>query len=71
MLDEAMRPDGQMFASASDDQIVQVWEAGTGKLLLRYDGHASYVHAVAWSPDGQKLASASDDKTVQVWVAPH
>ncbi len=34
---------------------------------LTYRGHASDVHAVAWSPNGTRIASGSADSTVQVW----
>lgn len=50
-------------------EIVQVWEAATGKLLLTYSGHTGRVNALSWSPDSQEIASASADKTVQVWNA--
>ena len=47
---------------------MQVWEASSGKLLQRYEGHSDSVNAIAWSPDGKWLASASNE-TVQVWEA--
>ena len=34
-----------------------------------YQGHTSWVSAVAWAPNGQHIASGSWDKTVQVWDA--
>ncbi len=65
----AWSPDSQQVASASDDGIVQVWEARTGKLTVTYRGHHGAVTAVSWSPDGRVIASAGTDDTVQLWEA--
>ena len=65
----AWSPDGKSIASASDDQLIQVFDAGTGAVKRTYSGHTGTVTSVAWSPDGARLASASEDHTVQVWDA--
>jgi WD40 repeat protein/serine/threonine protein kinase len=69
--------DGTRIASAAGasdpkldvDHTVQVWEAGTGKLLLTYRGHTQAITGLAWSPDSKLMASASSDGTAQVWDA--
>ncbi len=65
----AWSPDGKRVASASDDNSVQVWNAGDGSHAFTYTGHSATVDCVAWSPDGSRIASSGDDKTVQVWNA--
>jgi hypothetical protein len=69
VLGVAFGPDGSRLVSASDDETVRVWDAGTGELLLTLAGHTESVLGVAFSSDGSRLASASDDETVRVWDA--
>jgi WD40 repeat protein/nucleoside phosphorylase len=40
-----------------------------GRLIRKFDVHASYVICVDWEPDGTRIASAAGDGTVRVWVA--
>ena len=65
----AFSPDGKTLVSASGDEIVKLWDAGSGVLLQTLEGHSDSVYAVAFSPDGKTLASASGDKTVKLWDA--
>ena len=74
-------PTALLFASASDDHLVLVWEfKGRGKktlgdieyaedwravLLLR--GHGADVREVTWSADGTMLASGSVDNKILIW----
>jgi RNA polymerase sigma factor (sigma-70 family) len=56
-------PDGKRLASAGQDNTLRVWDAATGKELLRmrpFEGEAArhvWVLAVARSPDGRFLVS--------------
>jgi WD40 repeat protein len=65
----AFSPDGKTLASASYDNKVKLWDAGTGAMLQTLEGHSDRVTAVAFSPDGKALASASGDNTVKLWDA--
>jgi WD40 repeat protein len=56
-----------LIASAGDDQLVNVWDARTGRLLRRLAAHGSRVCAVALSPDGRVLASGDANGDVKLW----
>ena len=59
-------PDGRQIASASQDNLVRVWDTLSGKQIFEFQ-HDSDAVDVAYSPDGKVLASASKDATVRFW----
>lgn len=58
--------DGQLIASASEDQTVKLWNP-EGLLLATLEGHENWVNKVSFSPNNRYLATASSDKTVRIW----
>ncbi|MGC9502989.1 toll/interleukin-1 receptor domain-containing protein [Baaleninema sp.] len=60
-------PDGQLIASASDDETVRVWK--TNGEVLHILQHDDNVRRVTFSPDSQIVASASKDGTAKLWNA--
>jgi WD40 repeat protein len=65
----AFSPDGRTLASASHDETIKLWDAGSGALQQTLKGHENSVNNVAFSPDGRTLASASRDETIKLWDA--
>src|SRR5262245_26186351 len=63
----ALSPDFKMFASASGDTTVKLWETATGKELATLKGHSFPVVVVAFSPDGKFLYSRSDRSDARIW----
>ncbi len=64
----AFSPDGRTIASASGDNIIQLWDVDTGELLRRLKGHKDWVFRVAYSPDGDTLASGGG-RNINLWDA--
>ncbi|MEM7263063.1 MAG: hypothetical protein AAF488_13820, partial [Planctomycetota bacterium] len=62
-------PDGDRIASGSDDGVVRIWDAATGRCCLEINERAGAVYALRWSPDGTRIAAARGDGTVRIWDA--
>ncbi len=62
----AYSPDGRRLASGSNDGVVKVWDADTGRETLAFQ-QASGVVGLAFSPDGRRLAAAAGNNVVTVW----
>jgi WD40 repeat protein len=65
----AISPDGQVLAAGSgfDDSNIRVWDAATGQLIVRLDGHMGYVCRLEFTKDGRRLISAGGDHSIRFW----
>jgi len=66
----AFAPDSMLLATASDDNVCRVWEAGSWKELAVLEGHEDQVHDVTFTSDSKWLLSVGEDGTMKLWRAP-
>ena len=65
-------PDKTLFATASRDRTIKIWNAATFELLkvvdaMRDGGHIRSVNRLFWETETGFLVSASDDRSLMVW----
>lgn len=64
----AVSPDGKYLAGVRNtDNAAVLWDAATGSVVRRFDGHGYTARSVAFSPDGTRLVTASRDRSAIVW----
>jgi WD40 repeat protein len=69
----AFAPDGGTVAlglhpmSGASDSVIELREAGTGKLIRRLQGHGGSVCDLVFSGDGQTLVSIGSEGFVRIW----
>ena len=64
-------PELSLFATASRDKCIRIWDAETFELQksidIQKDGHFNSVNSLLWLPAHSTLVSASDDRTIRMW----
>lgn len=60
-------PDGEMLASGSQDDTIEIHFKDENKSPLELRGHTASIREVLFNVTGDILASCSDDKTIKIW----
>jgi len=63
----AFSPDGQLFASASDDGSVILWNISDGSQVQKLEGSIGSISGVDISPNNLLLAAGSSNGSVGIW----
>ena len=63
----AFSPDGKVFATASDDATIILWDSATSQRVRTLEGHSGYIKSIDFNSGGTELASAGFDNQVIVW----
>lgn len=62
-------PNGEVIASGSEDNSIQLWNSQSGENIYTLKGHTERISSLAYSPDSKTLASGSADATIRLWRA--
>jgi WD repeat-containing protein 61 len=65
----AVSPDGTKIAAGAMDGSVAIFDATTGAILHRLEGHFKPVRSVTFTPDGKHVLTACDDMRVGLFDA--
>lgn len=63
----ALSPDARQAASASQDNLLRLWDTATGLLLRTFDARTAAINSVAFSPDGRRILTAGSDNRLRIW----
>ncbi|MGE5262757.1 MAG: TIR domain-containing protein [Acidobacteriota bacterium] len=63
----AYSPDGKSVVTASGDHSAKIWDAATGAVVRKLEGHTGAVNSAAYSSDGKYIVTSSRDGIARVW----
>jgi WD40 repeat protein len=53
----------------ANDRMMLLWDAQSGRVIRRFEGHGAQVYDATFSPDGKRIVTASADNTARIWNA--
>lgn len=65
----ALNPDSTRLVTGFGNNQLAIFDAASGALLSKLDGHTGQVRMVDWSPDGKWLVSGGFDGQMIIWDA--
>lgn len=63
----AFSPAGPYVLTASMDRSMQLWDAGTGRVIRSFFGHEHSIMTASFSSDGKSIMTGSTDYSAKLW----
>lgn len=63
----AFSPNGNSYASGSEDCSVKLWDSNTDRLIYSLEGHNSAITSLQYGSSGNILLSGSRDQRATIW----
>jgi WD40 repeat protein len=63
----AFSPNGRRLATWAWDNVLRIWDVGSGAPVAALAGHQDGISSAAFSPDGTWIVSGSYDRTARIW----
>jgi WD40 repeat protein len=60
---------GNVTIVTSNDSVALLWDALSGRVVLRFEGDMVQLYDATFSPDGKRIVTASGDNTARIWDA--
>ncbi|MGD8752488.1 MAG: hypothetical protein PVG14_13755, partial [Anaerolineales bacterium] len=58
---------GCIFVESGTNTPARIWDAATGREIMRLESQHGLTYRTVWSPDGKRLLTAYEDGTVVIW----
>jgi WD40 repeat protein len=55
------------LASGGDDQIIRLWDTGSGIMKTQLPGHSGTISTILFGSNSKWLTSLSQDQTIKIW----
>nr|XP_040222066.2 coronin-1A isoform X1 [Anopheles coluzzii]XP_040222067.2 coronin-1A isoform X1 [Anopheles coluzzii]XP_040222068.2 coronin-1A isoform X1 [Anopheles coluzzii]XP_040222069.2 coronin-1A isoform X1 [Anopheles coluzzii]XP_040222070.2 coronin-1A isoform X1 [Anopheles coluzzii]XP_049463252.1 coronin-1A isoform X1 [Anopheles coluzzii]XP_049463253.1 coronin-1A isoform X1 [Anopheles coluzzii]XP_049463254.1 coronin-1A isoform X1 [Anopheles coluzzii] len=55
-----------VLLTAGSDNLIVVWNVGTGEVLVRIDCHPDTIYSACWNWDGSQLVTTCKDKKIRI-----
>ncbi|XP_049542981.1 coronin-6 isoform X2 [Anopheles darlingi] len=55
-----------VLLTAGSDNLIVIWNVGTGEVLMRMDCHPDTIYSACWNWDGSQLVTTCKDKKIRI-----
>lgn len=55
-----------ILLTAGSDNLVLIWNVGTGEAIVRIDCHPDMIYSACWNWDGSRVVTTCKDKKIRI-----